>query len=460
MLKRKVEELPKAEFIITKAQDRSRDMMISDAIHCALGGGARSGKTFIILRQMIVRALRSPGSRHAIFRFRFNALKQSVVLDTLPKVMALCFPGVQVNLNKTDWFLTVPGGSEIWFGGLDDKERTEKILGMEFATIYFNECSQIPYASVILALTRLAQKTSHLKLKVFYDFNPPSKMHWTYLLFVEKKNPMDKVVVTHPLKYGLYMINPMDNQVNLDPDYIEFLKSLPEASRKRFLYGQFADDSEGALWTVELLAQNRVLRQAGTLPDFLRICVNVDPSGCMGPEDTRSDKIGITVTALGTNGHGYLLEDLSGHYRPETWGKIACDAYDRHSADMIVGEVNYGGDMVRAVIQAENENVPFTCVTATRGKVIRAQPIASLYEQNRIHHIGHFTELEDQLCSMLMSGYVGITSPDAADSAIWGFTHLFPQMTKKTDKGHFVPPHVNLSSRSAKDRAKRQARRI
>jgi len=451
-------------FIITKAQDKARDMLISDATHCALGGGARSGKTFLLIRQVVMRAVRSPGSRHAVFRFRFNALKQSVVLDTLPKVLKLCFPHLTYKLNKTDWFLTIyhdgeEGNSEIWFGGLDDKERTEKILGMEFATIYFNECSQIPYASVILALTRLAQKTGKLKLKVYYDFNPPSKMHWTYLLFVERKNPMDKVVVPKPMNYGLYMINPADNIENLDPEYIDFLKALPEASRKRFLYGQFADDSEGALWTVELLAQNRVLGQVGSLPDYLRVCVNVDPSGCTGPEDTRSDKIGITVTALGTDGHGYLIEDLSGHYRPEMWGKIVADAYKRHSADMIVGEVNYGGDMVRAVIQAEDPNLPFQCVTATRGKVIRAQPVASLYEQNRIHHVGHFPELEDQLCAMLMSGYVGITSPDAADSAIWGFTHLFPQMTKKAKEGVFVPPKVNYSVNSASARAKRHMTR-
>lgn len=452
-----VEAIP-PPFKITKAQDKARDMLISDAIHCALGGGARSGKTFLLVRQIIMRAVRSPGSRHAVFRFRFNALKQSVILDTLPKVLKLCFPDLTHKLNKTDWFLTIfhddGENSEVWFGGLDDKERTEKILGMEFASIYFNECSQIPYASIILAQTRLAQKTHHLSLKVFYDFNPPSKMHWTYLLFVDRKNPVDKVPVRNPMNYGLYMINPQDNIENLDPDYIEFLQSLPEAARRRFLLGQFADDSEGALWTVETLAQNRVLGQVGSLPDFLRVCVNVDPSGCTGPEDTRSDEVGITVTALGTDGHGYLLEDLTGRYKPETWGRIAADAYERHSADMIVGEINYGGDMVRAIIQAQDPNLPFTCVTATRGKVIRAEPISSLYDQNKIHHVGYFADLEDQLCSFLTSGYVGITSPDRADSAIWGFTHLFPKMTAKAAQ-YLKPPTVNLSVNSAHARATR-----
>lgn len=427
------------------------DVLISDAMHCALGGGSRSGKTFLLLRAVIIRALKSKGSRHAIFRFRFNAIKASIIYDTLPKVLELCFPELPPRdemLNKTDWFLQLPNGSEIWFGGLDDKERTEKVLGQEFATIYFNECSQIPWGSIILALTRLAQKTENLALKAYYDFNPPSKKHWTYLRFVEKKNPETKQPERFPGDFGFYLINPADNKENLDPKYIQMLEGLPEKARNRFLYGKFADDSDGALWTDELLAQNRVLGQEGTLPEWLRIIVAVDPSGCRGPEDERSDEIGITVCALGTDNHGYLLEDLSGKYGPEEWGSIAAGAFERHHADKIVGETNYGGDMVRAVIHAVDSNLPYGEVTATRGKTVRAEPISALYEQKKIHHIGYFPELEDQLCSMTTSGYQGLHSPDRADSSIWGFTELFPRITKKVDE-HAAQPQVKTAARSA-----------
>ncbi len=425
-------------------------MLISDAVHCCLGGGSRSGKTFLLIRMLIIRALKAPNSRHAIFRFRFNAVKASIIYDTLPKVFALCWPDLweKCVLNKTDWFLTLPNDSEIWFGGLDDKERTEKILGQEYATIYLNETSQIPWASRVLAMSRLAQKTDNLKLKAYYDLNPSAKTHWVYRLFIEKKDPETKQPINRPLNYSYYKINPIDNMANLDPEYIAELNDLPEKARKRFKDGNFADDTDGALWTEELLAQNRRLGQEGTLPDWLRIVVAVDPSGCSGPEDERSDEIGITVCALGTDGDGYLLEDLSGKYSPEKWGGVAASAYERHKADRVIGEKNFGGDMVRAIIQAEDATIAYNEVNASRGKVARAEPIAALYEKDKIHHVGYFPEIEDQMCSMTTSGYQGLKSPDRADAAVWGFTELFPGMTKKAEN-EWTPPKVHRQARSA-----------
>lgn len=422
-------------FRLTPAQDKGLNVLISDATHVALGGGSRSGKTFLFVRAVIIRALKSNKSRHAIFRFTFSSIKASIIYDTLPKVMELCFPGLEeyCNLNKTDWFLRLPNGSELWFAGLDDKDRTEKILGQEFVTVYFNECSQIPWHSVQLALTRLAQKAVGLRLKAYYDFNPPSKKHWTYLRFVDKKDPITRLPVEKPENFGFYLINPADNQENLSDEYLEILRALPEKARNRFLYGKFADDDEGSLWTEELLELNRRAGGSGVVPEFLRVVIAVDPSGCKGSEDTRSDEVGIIVAALGTDSHAYILEDLSGKYSPEEWGNIACEAFTRHHADVIVGEVNYGGDMVRAIIQAQNANVPYKEVRASRGKVVRAEPISHLYEQHKVHHVGRFHDLEDQLLGMTQSGYMGIKSPDRADAAIWAIFELFPSITRKVD---------------------------
>ncbi len=153
-------------FQLTAKQKAQVELASTDATHIMAYGGSRSGKTFGFVRAVLLRGL-AHKSRHAILRYRFNHIKASIILDTLPKVMELCFPGVAANckLDKTDWYYTLPNGSEIWFGGLDDKERTEKILGQEYSTLYLNECSQIPYASRNMAMTRLAQAQSLLRLQ-------------------------------------------------------------------------------------------------------------------------------------------------------------------------------------------------------------------------------------------------------------------------------------------------------
>ncbi len=435
------------------------DMLRSDATYCALGGGSRSGKTFLLVRAILMRACRSKKSRHAIFRFRFNACKQSVVLETLPKVMELCFPGLMENchLDKQDWFLTLPNKSEIWFSGLDDKERVEKILGKEYSTVYFNECSQIPYQSITLALSRLAQKTECLKLKAYFDFNPPSKMHHTYRVFIERKDPNTRQLLKNPGDHGFFLMNPGDNRENLDEKYLSILDAMPERQRNRFLLGRFADASEGQMWSDELLSVCRVINSKD-VPHYQRVIVAVDPSGCSGPEDTRSDEVGIVVVGLGTNGHGYLVEDLSGRYGPGQWARIVIDAYQRHKADRIVGEGNYGGSMVENTIRTVpgGETVPYQDARATRGKVVRAEPISALYEQGKFHHVGYFPELEDQLCAMTMAGYTGLRSPDRADALVWAASVLFPALTVAPESQNWQPPTIITAPRSASRYAARR----
>ena len=443
------------KFKLTAQQATAVDALGSDADDFGLGGGSRSGKTFLLCYAVATRALRVGNSRHAILRFRQNAIHKAIVKDTFPKMMDLCYPGIytEKSLNKTDLCYKFPNGSEIWFGGLDDKDRVENILGNEYATIYFNECSQIPWQSVKLALTRLAQVCPGLALKSYYDFNPPSKRHWTYKYFVEKKSPDTNKPLITPMSVGFLYMNPLDNQENLDAKYLQRLEEMPEKERKRFFLGQFSDEDNDSLWTDEILDATRCTGAPGDeCPEMVRITVNVDPSGCSDDDaDNRSDEVGITVTGLGTDGKGYLLEDLSGHYGPSTWSKIVGDAFKRHMADCVVGESNYGGAMVKHTIEAGNEsgeNIPVKLVHATRGKVVRAEPIATLYERGRIRHYGYYPEIEEQYCSFYPDGYKGMKSPDRADSAIWGFTELFPGMTREAQQG-WVAPQVVKNDNSA-----------
>lgn len=407
---------------LTPKQREANRLLGGPQTHTLLVGGSRSGKTFLGTRAVATRAIRAPNSRHVIFRLRFNALRASVWLDTLPKVMRLCFPGVPYKNNRQDGYVSLPNGSEIWFAGLDDKDRVEKILGMEFATLYFNECSQIPQTSVLTALTRLAQKVDGLKNRAYYDLNPVGTGHWTYRQFIELVDPASRQPLPMPEDYKHIYMNPEDNRANVDEGYLRLLASLPERQRRRFLDGRYVAEIDGALWTLELLEKHR--RDPADVPLYRRVVVAVDPSGSKGDDDKRSDEIGIVVAALGVDDRVYVLADLSGRYSPEQWGALAVRAWRQYGADRIIGERNFGGDMVRAIVHAADRNAPYKEVTASRGKVVRAEPVSALYEQGRVSHAGRFPALEDQQCNFSMSGYLGDKSPDRADALVWAITEL------------------------------------
>lgn len=426
------------KFAFTAKQKAAQVIFGLAAMHIMLFGGSRSGKTFLIIRNIVMRALKAPGSRHLIARYRFNHLMASIILDTFPKVMELCFPEVDYEVNKSAWFVQLPNGSEIWFAGLDDKERTEKVLGLEFATIFLNECSQISWAAVEMILTRLAQlvvqvidgkEREPLKLRAYYDCNPPSKAHWTFRLFKQKLNPETRENVANPSMYESFQMNPRDNAENLSPEYLTTtLANMSARMRRRFELGEFAEATPNALFDEAVIDRWRVLD--GSIPDMVRLVVAIDPGGSGDADNVDNDEIGVAVAGLGTDGNGYVLEDCSLKAGPETWGGVACDAYDRHKADAVVGEINYGGDMVRAVVVAaaskRNIKVNYKKVTATRGKVVRAEPISALYEQGKVRHVGLFPKMEDEMCAMSTIGYTGQGSPNRADAVIWALTALFP----------------------------------
>jgi predicted phage terminase large subunit-like protein len=166
------------------------------------------------------------------------------------------------------------------------------------------------------------------------------------------------------------------------------------------------------------------------LPDLQRIVIGVDPSGSGDTDNAANDEIGILVCGLGTDGNGYVLEDLTLKAGPKTWGNVATTAFDRHDADLIVAETNFGGEMVAHVIQTARPRTPFRKVTASRGKAVRAEPIAALTEQGKIRFAGNFPELEEELCAFSTAGYLGEKSPNRADAMVWAFSELFPGLVK------------------------------
>jgi Phage terminase large subunit/Terminase RNaseH-like domain len=421
-------------FKFTAKQLEAQPLCAGPATHTMLYGGSRSGKTLLHVRNTVMRALKAPGSRHLIARFRFGHVKTSICYDTFPRVMAACFPEVPAAISKSDWFWRAPNASEIWFAGLDDKQRTEKVLGNEYATLLLNECSQISWTTREMLMTRLAQRVeqkiqgmppSILKLRAFYDCNPTSKAHWTHRLFKQKVDPETKTPLGSPDSVVAFQMNPRDNVENLSPEYMQMLAGLSARMRRRFEFGEFAEATPNALFDEADIDKWRVM-DSDDLPQMVRIVVAVDPSGSGDADNADNDEIGIAAAGLGVDGIGYVLEDCSVKAGPATWGKVAGDTYDRHKANVVVGEGNFGGDMVRHVIQTARPRTPFKMVTASRGKALRAEPFSALYETGKVRHVGILQQAEDELCALTTTGYTGTGSPNRADAVIWALAELFP----------------------------------
>jgi predicted phage terminase large subunit-like protein len=428
-------------FSLTPKQEAIRDQLAGAQKHHLVYGGSRSGKTFLIAYAIHMRALMAPGSRHAIFRRHGVAVKQSIGKDTFPKMVKLATPEVDLRWHEQDGYFSYPNGSEVWLAGLDDKDRVDKILGKEFASLYFNEASEIPLSSYTVAQTRLAQnvmKTNgqRLALRDYVDLNPTTRAHWTYRMWIDGINPDGETPIDRS-NYAMGVANPTDNADNLPPDYITSLMQLPERQRRRFFSGEFTADVENALWRREWIR-----RTQDAPKDLARVVIAIDPAIS---NDVGSDETGIIAAGIDAGGNAYVLEDASGRYRPEEWARKAIGLYHAWDADRIVAEVNQGGQMVETVLRAQRANVPYRAVHATRGKVTRAEPVAALYEQNKVYHAGEFSDLESQMCSFTTGfdrkaqGY----SPDRVDALVWALTDLFPRMTRRATTTPTAPTAVN-----------------
>lgn len=238
-------------FALTAIQKKARGVLNSDAKFILLFGGSRSGKTFVILRNILIRALKEPFSRHIVFRQTRKSLKESVWLDTLPKVLRLCFGGIEPYQNDQELYLRFDNGSEVWFSYLDDNRNSDAILGKEYNTIFLNEISEISFAMFNKVLTRLSLKNG-LKNKLYCDCNPPGRWHWAYKVWIEKQNPADKTPLVRPQDYASCLLNPTDNLQNLPEDYLTVLQGLSEEERNRFLLGVWSEGIAGGIYTKEI----------------------------------------------------------------------------------------------------------------------------------------------------------------------------------------------------------------
>lgn len=267
---------------------------------------------------------------------------------------------------------------------------------------------------------------------------------WSNLMFGLRLGPNPQCVVTttpRPLK----MIKDLrsrvttvvtkgtmrDNVHNLSPAAVAELTKQYGGSRlgRQELEGELLEEAEGALWKASNIEENRhnvdlsIVRKADMLYglDLVKAAVAIDPAVTSGEE---SDDTGIIMGGISANdGHAYVLEDRTCHVAPLEWAKRSVNTYYDYECDRVIGEVNNGGDLVETTIHTVDPRVPYEKVWASRGKRIRAQPVASLYEQGRVHHVNVLDELEDEMTNWDPES--GEDSPNRMDACVWLITHLF-----------------------------------
>ncbi len=218
-----------------------------------------------------------------------------------------------------------------------------------------------------------------------------------------------------------------DNRGNLAPAFVEKIIRRYEGTRlgRQELHAELLSDVPGALWPYETILAARI----AAAPDLQRVVVAVDPSGSTGSD--AGDAQGIVAAGIGVDGRGYVLGDWTCKLSPEGWSRRSVEAFDTFKADSIIAEKNYGGDMVRFTIKTVRGTVPVKLVNASRGKVIRAEPVSALYEQGRISHViadladNPLAELEEEMRHATSSGYLGEGSPNRMDALVWALTELF-----------------------------------
>ena len=251
---------------------------------------------------------------------------------------------------------------------------------------------------------------------------------WDNLVFGLREGPNPQIFVTttpRPIPIIRELLKAKDtvdvcfstyqNAENLSPIFLAKIRERYEGTRlgRQEIMGELLEDNPGALWQRDVIENMRV-KESGPL---IRIVVGVDPA-VTGNED--SDETGIVAVGKSALGHFFVLDDESVQGSPNKWASAAVRLYHHRQADRLIGEVNNGGDLVEVNIRTVGPNVSYKAVHASRGKQIRAEPIAALYEQGKVHHVGTFPLLEDQMCEWVP----GEKSPDRMDALVWAITEL------------------------------------
>ena len=315
--------------------------------------------------------------------------------------------------------IITPGGGIILFQGMQD-HTAESIKSLEgFQRAWGEEAQTLSERSLEMLRPTIRAPGSQL----WFSWNPRNSRDPIDQLLRGPVRPVGAIVVESNWRDNPWFPAELEEERLLD-------RRLKPDRYAHIWEGEYEPTAIGAIWTRDMLHRNR----RAEVPPMERIVVSVDPAVS---SEAHSDEHGIVVMGMGADKRGYVLDDLSLRGPPEQWARTALAAFDKWDADALVIERNQGGDMCRHTLRTIRPNLPIIEVVATRGKHVRAEPIASLYALDKVSHVGTFPELEEQMCLMTAGGFKGDGSPDRVDALVWGATQLFPIMTK-IDRPAFV----------------------
>lgn len=382
-------------------------------------GGRGSGKSFALSASMAARADASEGWKVLYTRYTIASAADSIIPEFMEKVDLMGLAN-RFEQTKKDVCNTATG-SELLFRGIKTSSgnQTAKLKSLQGVNVWvLDEAEELDDEETFDTIDLSVRDGRHDNL-VILCLNPSHKKHWIYRRFFLDAGVeggfcgiKDNVLYIH----STYE----DNRANLPASYCAIADNIKAANPIKWDHiwrGGWLDEMAGALWTWNMIHDFRTDRD--DLPEFERVVVGVDPAVT---SKATSDETGIVVAARGVDGHYYVLSDASVRDTPLGWAKTACSQFRKYHADRIIGEVNNGGDLIEATLRHVNREIPYKGVHATRGKILRAEPIAALYEQGLVHHVDTFTDMETEM--MTYTGAANDVSPNRLDGLVWVLTEL------------------------------------
>lgn len=364
--------------------------------------GRGFGKTFVGAHFINTYARNNPGAVMCIMGETAKDIREYNILGK-SGIVQQSHPNFIPKYIQSKSVLEYPNGSR---GLIYSAQEPEALRGAEFHCAWLDELAKYQYQDEVW---------DQLGYCLRLGKNPQ-----TVITTTPRPTKLIKEIVADSYTY-LTHGTMMENAANLPPKFIQSRLEKYEGTRlgRQEIYAEILDDNPNALFDLDNFAEFRIPKKK--MKNLIKIVVAVDPAITA---NEHSDETGIIVAGMDNHGHGYVLEDLSLIGTPSEWAAIAVKAYHKWQANCIVAEVNQGGDMVKTIMHNEDKNIAYDGVRATKGKAIRAEPVAALYEQGRIHHVGMFAEMEDQMANFDPTMKVK-DSPDRMDALVWAFTKLF-----------------------------------